>query len=168
MTSPVLNNPTWHEPLMNGWLVQNATFFASVSVCDKPRHIDTAHFCSSIKQKTAAQFHDWAHAKELCSYILASHSWKYSHSTWRMRERVRGKGQWDRWKGQQGMRQMELPFLVDLLYINGGMWQTWDQESLKMCLRSFSESSSNTNHLLPWQTICGFNVLQCRQKITAL
>lgn len=48
--------------------------------------MDTAHFCTSIKQKTAAQFHNWAlHAKELCLYILASHSWKYSHSTWRMR-----------------------------------------------------------------------------------
>lgn len=143
-------------------------FPPSVSVCDKPRHMDTVHFCTYIKQKTAAQFHNWAlHAKELCLYILASHSWKYSHFTWRMRG-VRSMGRRDRWKEQKGMRQMELPFLVDSLYINGGVWQTWKQELLKMCSRSFSESSSNSNHLLPWQSIRGFIVLQRHQNITGL
>lgn len=38
----------------------------------------------------------------------------------RQREGKGGEGQWDGWKEQRRVRQMELPLLVDFLYINGG------------------------------------------------
>lgn len=50
---------------------------------------------------------------------------------------------------------MELPLLVDFLYINRGRAPNkLAAGTRRMCPRSLTVASSAANHLLPWQTIC--------------
>lgn len=125
---------------MNG-MVQNAAFFSPLLVCvwqtqahtHSPfLHIYKTENCSTVSWLSTA-----------CKRALhpTHRNIAIPHEGW---EKVRGKGQWDRWKEQQGMRQMELPFLGDFLYIIGGVWQTRDQEWRRMGPRSLSESQTPT------------------------